>query len=183
MGEVVKPNSDEISSLKFAFTLVHSYAEQIIDSPKFNIYKIKPTNIYFSGGFGVQGGWVDVAKYEDARPDVLAAEVPAMLSRINIDKQTELFMLCKHFLDLQDVDDVRIQAVDRLGVDLRVKSGDFTDEYRIGFRNEVTSSEDAKSELVKLFQESWERENGYFFTDDQPPVTKYAEDILRQRRK
>ena len=92
-------------------------------------------------------------------------------------------MLCKHFLDLQDVDDVRIQAVDRLGVDLRVKSGDFTDEYRIGFRNEVTSSEDAKSELVKLFQESWERENGYFFTDDQPPVTKYAEDILRQRRK
>ena len=183
MGEVVEPNADEVTSLKFAFTLIHSYAEQIIDSPKFNIYKIKPTNIYFSGGFGVQGGWVDVAKYEGARPDVLAAEVPAMLSRINIDKQGELFLLCKQFLSLNDVDDVRIQAVDRLGVDLRVKSGDFTDEYRIGFRNEVTSSEDAKSELVKLFQESWERENGYFFTDDNPPVTKYAEDILRQGKK
>ena len=183
MGEVVEPNAEELSTLKFAFTLIHSYSEQIIDSPKFNIYKIKPTNIYFSGGFGVQGGWVDVPKYEDARPDVLAAEVPAMLSRINFDKQAELFLLCKQFLELNNVDDVRIQAVDRLGVDLRVKSGDFTDEYRIGFRNEVTSSEDAKSELVKLFQESWERENGYFFTDENPPVTKYAEDILRQRKK
>tara|TARA_A100001035_G_C27742436_1_gene482303 strand:- start:533 stop:1246 length:714 start_codon:yes stop_codon:yes gene_type:complete len=183
MGEVVEPNTEELSTLKFAFTLIHSYSEQIIDSPKFNIYKIKPTNIYFSGGFGVQGGWVDVPKYEDARPDVLAAEVPAMLSRINLDKQAELFLLCKQFLGLNNVDDVRIQAVDRLGVDLRVKSGDFTDEYRIGFRNEVTSSEDAKSELLKLFQESWERENGYFFTDENPPVTKYAEDILRQRKK
>ena len=32
---------------------------------------------------------------------------------------------------------------------------------------------------VKLFQEAWERENGYFFTDNLPPYTKYAEDILR----
>jgi len=55
-----------------------------------------------------------------------------------------------------------------------------TDEYRVGFRHEVNSAEDAKSEVVKLFQESWERENGYFFTETLPPVSKYASDILRQ---
>ncbi len=49
----------------------------------------------------------------------------------------------------------------------------------MGFRNEVKSAEDAKSEMVKLFQEAWEREQGYFFSDDLPPFTKYAEDILR----
>lgn len=65
----------------------------------------------------------------------------------------------------------------------------------------MNSAEDAKSEMVvftyifgcylltcmmalfelqvKLFQEAWERENGYFFTDNLPPYTKYAEDILR----
>lgn len=43
----------------------------------------------------------------------------------------------------------------------------------------MNSSEDAKSEMVKLFQEAWEREQGYFFTDELPPITKYAEDILR----
>jgi hypothetical protein len=58
-------------------------------------------------------------------------------------------------------------------------TGELTDEYRVGFRHEVNSSEDAKSEMVKLFQEAWEREQGLFFTDELPPITKYAEDIIR----
>lgn len=126
--------------------------------------------------------WVNVKEYEQARPDVLAQEVPIMLSRINAEKQGELFLMCKHFLKLDDsVTGVRVQAIDRLGVDLRVQCGDLTDEYRIGFRNMGNSAEDAKSELVKLFQEGWERENGYYYTETSPPVTKYAEDILRKK--
>lgn len=69
--------------------------------------------------------WLDVTEYELARPDVLAAEVPSMLSRINVDKQGELYLLCKHFLSLSDVDFVRIQAIDRLGIDLRVQRGEY----------------------------------------------------------
>jgi hypothetical protein len=79
-----------------------------------------------------------------------------------------------------DADDVRIQAIDRLGVDLRVKKDQFTDEYRIAFRNVAMSTEDAKSEVMKLFQEGWERENGYFYTQSNPKITKYASDILRE---
>lgn len=66
---------DELRQLSFAFTLVHPYAEQIVDSPKFSFYRIKPDKIYFSGGFGVMATWVDVTEYELARPDVLAQEV------------------------------------------------------------------------------------------------------------
>jgi hypothetical protein len=58
--------------------------------------------------------------------------------------------------------------------------GDYTDEFRIGFRRPVVTTEDAKSELMKLFQEVWEREHGYFFDDELPPIMKYAEDILRR---
>ncbi|CAE7691313.1 unnamed protein product, partial [Symbiodinium microadriaticum] len=66
-----------------------------------------------------------------------------------------------HFLRLPQVDSVRLQAMDRLGIDVRVK----LDEYRVAFRNPVLNVEDAKSELVKLFQECWERENtGKFYT-------------------
>jgi putative heme iron utilization protein len=181
MGKIVPVLPEEMSAIKLAFTLVHPYAEQIVDSPKFTFYKIKPQKIYFSGGFGVMATWVDVTEYELARPDVLAQEVTNMLSRVNMEKQGELYLLCKHFLGLPDVDVVRIQAIDRLGVDLRVQSGDYTDEYRVGFRHPVASAEDAKSEVMKLFQESWERENGFFFTEDLPPITKYAEDILRKK--
>ena len=181
MGTVEAVPAEALGPIKLAFTLVHQYAEQIVDSPKFAFYRIKPTKIYFSGGFGVMATWVDVKEYESARPDVLAQEVTNILSRINTEKQGELYLLCKHFLDLPHVDVVRIQAIDRLGVDLRVKEGDYTDEYRVGFRHPVNSAEDAKSEVMKLFQESWERENGFFFTDELPPTTKYAEDILRSK--
>ena len=181
MGSVESIPAEALPPLKLAFTLIHQYAEQIADSPKFSFFRIKPTKIYFSGGFGVMATWVDVQEYESSRPDVLAQEVTSMLSRINIEKQAELYLLCKHFLDLPDVDVVNIQAIDRLGVDLRVQEGEYTDEYRVAFRHSVNSAEDAKSEVMKLFQESWERENGFFFTDDLPPTTKYAEDILRSK--
>ena len=64
-----------------------------------------------------------------------------------------------------------------------VQAGELTDEYRVAFRHEVRSAEDAKSEMLKLFQEAWEREQGYFYADDLPAITKYAEDILRGRTK
>lgn len=130
VGKVEAIPLHELSTIKLAFTLIHQYAEQIADSPKFQFCRIKPHKIYFSGGFGVMATWVDVVDYETARPDVLAAEVTSMLARINIEKQGELLLLCKHFLDVQNVDSVRIQAIDRLGVDLRVQDGAYTDEYR-----------------------------------------------------
>jgi putative heme iron utilization protein len=187
LGSIQDVPAEELSTVKYSFTLIHTYADQIADSPKFKFCKIKPQKIYFSGGFGVAATWVDVTEYELAKPDVLAQEVSTMLAKLNSDKKNELSLLAKHFLgfDPTAVDDVRVQAVDHLGVDLRVKTaGDspLTDEYRIGFRHSVSSAEDAKSELVKLFQECWEREQGYFFTEALPNVTKYAEDILRAKK-
>jgi putative heme iron utilization protein len=162
---------------------------EFTDSPKFSFYKIKPKKIYFSGGFGVMATWVDVGEYESARPDVLASEVSSMIDKINSEKQGELLLLCKHFIQVENPDKVKLSSIDRLGVDLRVKTGEYTDEFRIAFRYPVSSSEDAKSELVKLFQEAWERDNGFWqqYTDmaeeGLPIVSKYAEDILRSANK
>lgn len=44
---------------------------------------------------------------------------------------------------------------------------------------QVASVEDAKSEIVKIFQEAWEKENGFEWEDQGPPIQRYAEDILR----
>lgn len=126
MGEVAPVPEEEKAALQMAFTVLHPYAEQIIDSPKFRLFRLRPQKIYFSGGFGVMATWVDVAEYAQARADVLAAEVPSVLSRVNLEKQGELLLLCKHFLGLTDVSSVRVQAIDRLGIDLRVKIGTYS---------------------------------------------------------
>lgn len=181
LGTIQPVEPEELSAIKMAFTIAHSYAIQIADSPKFSFYKIRPDKIYFSGGFGVMATWVDVKSYEMARPDVIAQEVPTMLSKINTEKQGELHLICKHFLGIDQLNSVRLQAIDRLGIDLRVSTGLFTDEYRVAFRHTVKTAEDAKSEVMKLFQEAWELDNGHVVMKDLPSMSKYAEDILRKK--
>lgn len=72
-------------------------------------------------------------------------------------------------------------GIDRLGIDVRVSAATSTDEYRIAFRNPVATSEDAKSELTKLFQEAWERARNSSPWKELPRVEKYAEDVTKQK--
>lgn len=53
-------------------------------------------------------------------------------------RQEELQTVCKHFLSKAAPDTVSVTTVDRLGLDLRVKVRDLTDELRIGFRQPVS---------------------------------------------
>mmetsp|Transcript_17992 Transcript_17992/g.21497 ORF Transcript_17992/g.21497 Transcript_17992/m.21497 type:complete len:92 (-) Transcript_17992:228-503(-) len=90
---------------------------------------------------------------------------------------------------------VRVTNLDRLGMDIRVttrgkrKNKLNTDEFRIGFRIPVMSVEDAKSEVLKVFQEAWEKGNGYSWgeeEDEMPgndiPILKIAADALGSRK-
>jgi putative heme iron utilization protein len=129
LGRIEKIPANELNPLKFAFILVHPYAEQIAESPKFAFYRVQPQRIYFSGGFGVMSTWINVHDYEQSQPDVLAQEVPNVLSKTNDERQGELLLICKHFLHVDNADLARIQAIDRLGIDVRVKKGTKMTKY------------------------------------------------------
>jgi len=53
---------------------------------------------------------------------------------------------------------------------------DAREDYRLAFRHPVNSAEDAKSELIKLFQECYHKEHGQagFVPVEPPVVVKYA---------
>jgi putative heme iron utilization protein len=172
-------DDDELIQLKATFSLVHSYADQLAQSPRFKFYKLNPSKIYYVGGYGVLSKWLDVGEYQIAKPDILADEAVRIAASINRSKQEDLTLVCKQFAGMKVVDNVVLTTVDRLGLDIRVTSGQLTDEFRIGFRQVVSSVEDAKSEIVKIFQEAWEKEQGFEWEDQGPPVQRYAEDILR----
>jgi len=166
---------DELCILRPAFSVAHTYADQLIDLPSFRFCRLKPESVYFVGGFGVSSEWVPVEDYEKARPDILAFEAPAITAKINSEKQQDLERTILQFTDVDKVETATVVALDRLGLDVRVKCPTCTAEYRLGFRQEVMSEEDAKSEIVKIFQEAWEREQGYEWALDLgPPVVKYA---------
>lgn len=163
-----------------------------MDSPLFAFYRLRPEKVYFVGGFGVSAKWVPVEEYREAATDILAEQATEIVSKLNRDHGSDLFLTAEHLLDIEgDVEKVRVTNVDRLGMDLRVttrakrRNKLNTDEFRIGFRIPVMSVEDAKSEVMKVFQEAWEKGNGYSWGEDDGelpgsdiPILKIAADAL-----
>lgn len=189
--EKIDPNTAaDMDQLRMRYSLTHAYADQVMDSPKFAFYRLLPNQIYFVGGFGVLAKWMEPADYAAASPDVLAASADEIMDRINSQHDEDLQLTAQHLLDVTTpIESIRMTNVDRLGMDIRVTSqmGSRrnklqTDEFRVGFRIPVLSVEDAKSEILKVFQEAWEKANDFSWGDDEPgssvPILKIAADSL-----
>lgn len=197
-GRLVKLDSTaaDMDTLRMRYSLKHVYADQVMDSPKFAFYRLVPSHIYFVGGFGVLSTWVDPRDYRTANPDILATEATEICARINREYVDDLLRTAQHLLNIapdnpDGIEQVRLTNVDRLGMDIRVTARTGTrrnklqtDEFRIGFRIPVISVEDAKSEILKIFQEAWEKANGVTWGEESElpgesvPILKIAADSL-----
>jgi len=189
--EKIDAKADDMDAIRMRYSITHVYADQVMDSPKFDFYRLTPSKVYFVGGFGVLAKWVDVNEYREAAPDILAKEASEIVARLNRDHTEDLRLTATHLFGVEtEIEKVKVTNVDRLGIDIRVTSQQggrrnklVTDEFRVGFRLPVMSVEDAKSEVLKVFQEAWEIGNGYTWDDDSVlgsdvPILKIAADDL-----
>lgn len=186
----IESSAEDWDAIRMRYGIAHSYADQVMDSPKFHFYRLSPTKIYYVGGFGVSSEWVPPEEYMSSTPDILAKEASNIMNKLNRDHAEDLMLTATQILNVDEITKVRVTGVDRLGMDMRVtsrvprrKNKVKTDEFRVGFRVSVISVEDAKSEILKVFQESWEKSNGVTWGDDEVPgsdvpVLKTAEDNL-----
>lgn len=188
--EKIDPETaEDIDALRMRYSIAHAYADQVMDSPRFAFYRIKPEKVYFVGGFGVLAKWVPVEQYRHAASDILAMEAGDIVSKLNKEHMDDLQLTATHLLGCTDIEKIRVTNFDRLGFDVRVttkgkrKNKLITNEFRIGFRIPVISVEDAKSEVLKIFQEAWEIGNGYDWGEEgeaggDVPIVKIAADSL-----
>lgn len=190
--EKIPRNAPDMDALRMRYSLTHAYADQVMDSPKFAFYRLLPEKIYYVGGFGVMAKWVNVQDYRDAAPDILAKEANEIVAKLNREYMTDLISTAQHLLGVTtEIEDIRVTNVDRLGMDVRItrqlgtrRNKLSTDEFRIGFRIPVISVEDAKSEILKIFQEAWEKGNNIQWGEDEEepgstvPIMKIAADSL-----
>lgn len=191
--EKLERTAPDMDIVRMRYSITHTYADQVMDSPKFAFYRLVPQKIYFVGGFGVLAKWVEPADYHAASPDILATDAAAMVLRINRDHGEDLQWTAEQLLGVAtEIEVVRMTSVDRLGMDIRVTSQmgtrrnkRQTDEFRIGFRIPVRSVEDAKSEVLKVFQEAWEKGHGVSWGESDGsapgsnvPIVKIAADSL-----
>lgn len=189
--EKIPRDAPDMDGLRMRYSLTHAYADQVMDSPKFAFYRLIPEKIYYVGGFGVMAKWVNVEDYKDAAPDILATEANEIVTKLNREYMEDLELTATHLLGITtEIEEIRVSNVDRLGMDIRVtcqqgtrRNKLSTDEFRIGFRIPVISVEDAKSEILKVFQEAWEKANAINWGDEEEPgstvpILKIAADSL-----
>ena len=182
--EAVAADAEDRIVLEALFGVNHAYADDVLSTAEFDLYRLVPESVYFVGGFGVAATWVPVDDYGDARADAVAKEARDLCVALNDDKRSDdRAMAAAQLLDVADAAKVSVMAVDRLGLDLRVKrAGGTTEEYRLAYRAAARSVEDAKSEINKLLQEAWELDQGVVFDgayDDKPKVVQRAVSSLK----
>lgn len=162
VGHVTQLPSEEEEELRELYIETHAHAVDALKVPDFQFYRMRVDDVLFVAGYGVTSKWVDAQHFANAAPDPLAFDAPAIVTKLNETKEPDLLRLCRVILDVDNVVRCSMTALDRLGFDLRTRDDrGNTREYRVAFRQPVQNRFDVQSTLVKAFQETWERENGF----------------------
>ncbi|KAK9816434.1 hypothetical protein WJX72_000205 [[Myrmecia] bisecta] len=116
----------------------------------FRMHRI--SDIYFVGGFGTVQ-WVDVAEYAAVKPDnIVLLEPHATLQALNDKFAHDLRQLVA--TSSQPADDAALISIDRLGADVRVRTGTDYSVERLGFDIHVHTLEDAIAAIQRLLVSS-----------------------------
>jgi len=184
VGEIEKIGpGEELEECKEAYADVFpDQAQPLLDERYeryFSMYKLNIKDIYYVSGFGVMSTWVTPPEYTAAEADPLAEFSSNLIEGWNKKCLKEYASVAKAFFMDEvggEISEPRITFVDRFGVNFRFKfaietpAGQApkfdTREYRIAFRNQAVNREEAQSSMFKVFQEAWERNEGYADSED-----------------
>jgi putative heme iron utilization protein len=114
----------------------------------FAYFRLEVEGVYFIGGFGVMG-WVAAEEYAAAAPDPLADAASGIIEHMNADHGDALIRLARHDSG-EAPDEASMTAVDRLGFNLRLKTGDRVHGRRIAFPREVKDRNEARAVFIEM---------------------------------
>jgi heme iron utilization protein len=145
LGNVGEAPAHEVKEL---YLLRHQNAKLWQDYTDFAYYRMEVAGVYFIGGFGVMG-WISAEDYEKARPDPLAEVAAGIIRHMNSDHADALRLLAQRFAG-ESADEASMTSVDRLGFQLRLKSGDGIYGRRVAFLREVTEPTDVRAMFIEM---------------------------------
>lgn len=149
IGSMSVVRGEEVKELYLAR---HENARFWQDYSDFAFYRMDVAGVYFVGGFGVMG-WVPADEYRQALPDPLAEAAPGIIQHMNEDHADALLLLARKVLG-ETVDEARMTAIDRLGFQVRLRSGDRVHGGRIALLREARSTSEVRSVLVEMVRQA-----------------------------
>ena len=148
VGEVLPVPEAETGAARGLYLGRHENARYWVDFGDFAFYRMQPADVYFIGGFGVMG-WVSAEEYARSMPDPLAGSAAGILRHMNADHGDALLLLARAAGET-GAESATMTAVDRLGFQLRLRSGDRVHGARIAFPREVCNGPEVRAVLVEM---------------------------------
>ncbi|MEQ9617794.1 MAG: DUF2470 domain-containing protein [Deltaproteobacteria bacterium] len=152
IGETSKVPENEIGAVRELYLSRYRNASYWVDFDDFFFYRMDIEDIYFVGGFGAMG-WVTSEDYFKAEVDPLADAASGIIRHMNEDHEDSMILLAEKFAGIT-AGKAAMTSVDRLGFQVRLKSGDEVFSRRIGFPREVINPEDTREVLVQMVKEA-----------------------------
>lgn len=152
MGETTKVPEGELREVRETYLERYTNASYWVDFDDFSFYRMDIKDMYFVGGFGAMG-WVTVDDYYKAKVDSLAESAGDIIDHMNRDHADALVLLADKFTTV-DAEEASMTSVDRLGFQVRIKSGGEFYSRRIGFLREVNNKEECRKVIVEMVKEA-----------------------------
>jgi hypothetical protein len=152
IGEVLPVPEQETGAARELYLSRHENARYWVDFDDFGFYRMQPADVYFIGGFGVMG-WVTADEYARSEPDPLAESSDGILRHMNADHSEALVLLARAAGETGEqaaITSAIMTAVDRLGFQVRLRSGERVHGARIPFPREVRNNGEVRTVLIEM---------------------------------
>jgi hypothetical protein len=127
--------------------------------------RLTPERVHIFDAVRSVESWIAVSEYTEAEANPLAPAARTLLNKLNSQHAPALKRFASVFAGVpaEDVSLAEIVSVDQMGFDLRLQLGPSAPPSTIrgGFKMPPANAEEGTSLFMKLFQEAYERENGF----------------------
>lgn len=154
LGKVSRVPEEELAGIRELYLAGYENARYWVDFDDFAFYRMDIVDVYFVGGFGMMG-WITAEEYYQAEPDPLADIAAEILQHMNADHADSLILLAKVFGNVETEEAV-MTSVDRLGFQVRLKTGERVYGTRIPFIREVRTPQEARTVLMEMVRQARE---------------------------
>ena len=149
VGECTIIAEEEREDAKQEFISIHESASFYVDFKDFDFYCLKVEHIRYIGGFG-RMSWVEKEMWFEAEPDPLTDVAMDIIAHMNEDHSDAMVLYCKTMSKATDTTEAVMTGIDRYGFEMSATTSQGLRPIRLAFENEVSNSEEARKELVRM---------------------------------
>ena len=153
-GRLVE-QGEERDTIKDAYLTAHPNAEYYIDYSDFGFWKIDVESVRYIGGYG-RMSWVETGDWQNGEPDPIAPYADGIMEHMNADHGEAMISYCRAFSKATDTTEATMTGVDRYGFEMSVQTAKGPRPVRLAFPETITTSEQARSELVSMVKRARE---------------------------